>query len=716
MQQQFFATAALGFEPLLATELEVLGAVEVKQERAGVRFSGGLEIAYNACLWSRLASRVLLPLASFEALDPDQLYTEVLKIDWSEHLTTVNTFAVDCTLVSSKISHSKYAALRVKDGVVDQFRACNGERPSVAVDQPDLRLNIHVYKDQATLSIDLSGDSLHRRGYRIDGVHAPLKENLAAAILIRSGWPAICAAGGALVDPLCGSGTLPLEAGLIATDTAPGLLRRYFGFLGWKQHNNDLWKELLQAAWKRQEIGLAQKHGTIVGYDGHNRAVKAAWEHAKNAGLDKVIHFERRTLREFVAPSSRGAGLVVANPPYGERLGHVSELPTFYNLLGEKMAQQCSGWKAAVITSEPQLGRSIGLRAGKINVLYNGALKCQLLQFELGENNHWQSLADGAGKAVKKNLSPGAEMFANRLRKNLKKLKKWAARQEVDCYRLYDADLPEYAVAVDLYGDEVHLQEYRAPKEIDENRAAERLREVQDVLPLVLDISPDKVHLKVRQQQKGNLQYEKQARRGVLKEVQEGNCKFLVNLTDYLDTGLFLDHRLTRQLIQKMASGTRFLNLFAYAGTATVHALMGGAISTTTIDMSKTYLALAEKNVALNHFDSEGETFIQADCLAWLDTATGSYDLIFLDPPTFSNSKGMDATFDVQRDHVELLRKTVQLLAPGGTLIFSNNLRKFSMDRAALADLDIEDISANTIPTDFERNPRIHNCWLVRAT
>ncbi|MCD6187580.1 MAG: bifunctional 23S rRNA (guanine(2069)-N(7))-methyltransferase RlmK/23S rRNA (guanine(2445)-N(2))-methyltransferase RlmL [Desulfuromusa sp.] len=713
-KQQFFATAPLGIEPLLATELEDLGATEVKQERAGVRFFGDLRIAYQACLWSRLANRILLPLVSFEALDADQLYAGISAIDWSEHLALENTFAVDCTLVNSKINHSQYGALRVKDAVVDQFRSRSGERPSVAVEQPDLRLNLHIYKDQATISIDLSGDSLHRRGYRIDGVHAPLKENLAAAILIRAGWPAICAAGGALVDPLCGSGTLPLEAGLIATDTAPGLLRRYFGFLGWKQHDNDIWEELLQAAWKRQEVGLAQKHGTIVGYDGHNRAVKVAWEHAQNAGLDKVIHFERRTLREFVAPSSRGAGLLVANPPYGERLGNVSELPPFYNLLGEKMAQQCSGWKAAVITSEPQLGRSIGLRAGKINVLYNGALKCQLLQFELNDTNHWQSLEDGAGKAVKKNLSPGAEMFANRLRKNLKKLKKWAARQEVDCYRLYDADLPEYAVAVDLYGDEVHLQEYRAPKEIDEKKSAERLREVQDAIPLVLDLSPDKIHLKVRQQQKGKLQYEKQARRDILKEVREGNCKFLVNLTDYLDTGLFLDHRSTRQLIQKLASGARFLNLFAYTGTATVHAMMGGAVATTTVDMSRNYLEWAKKNITLNHFDPAEEELIQADCLSWLDTATGEYDLIFLDPPTFSNSKGMEATFDVQRDHVELLRKTLRLLAPGGILIFSNNLRKFSMNFSDLTDLDIENISNKTIPLDFERNPRIHNCWLIK--
>ncbi len=714
MKQQFFATAALGLEPLLATELTNLGAADVKQERAGVRFSGDLGIAYRACLWSRLGSRVLLPIATFAAPDPDQLYAGVLALDWSEHMTEQNTLAVDCTLIQSKITHTRYGALRVKDAIVDQFRSRVGDRPSVAVEQPDVRLNLHIFRDQATLSIDLSGDSLHRRGYRIDGVHAPLKENLAAAILVRAGWPAICAAGGGLADPLCGSGTLPVEAGLIATDTAPGLLRRYFGFLGWQQHAEELWDDLLKEALQRQVAGLEKRVAPIVGYDNDSRAVKAAWQHAQNAGLDKIIHFERRTLREFIAPAGVDHGLLVANPPYGERLGQASELPEFYNLLGQKMTQQCSGWKGAVITSSSQLGRSIGLRAGKINVLYNGALKCQLLQFDLNATNRWQSLDEGAGKAVKKNLSSGGEMFANRLRKNLKKLKKLAVKENLDCYRLYDADLPEYAVAVDIYADEVHLQEYRAPKQIEEHKAAERLRDAQDALPLVLDISPDKIHLKVRQQQKGNQQYEKQSRRGILKEVQEGNCRFLVNLTDYLDTGLFLDHRLTRQLIQQLAAGTRFLNLFAYTGTATVHALMGDAIATTSVDMSRTYLEWAKKNIALNNFDPAEEELIQADCLTWIDTATEEYDLIFLDPPTFSNSKGMEGNFDIQRDHVDLLKKTIRLLAEGGTLIFSNNLRKFQLDRDALTQLKIEDISRKTLPPDFERNPRIHNCWLIK--
>lgn len=714
MNDVFFATAALGLEPLLADELATFGAQEIKPERAGVSFSGTLETAYRTCLWSRLASRVLLPLATFPAADPDDLYQAGLGINWAELLSPDGSLAVHCTLIDSKITHSRFAALRIKDAIVDQFRSRFDRRPSVSLEQPDLSLNLHVHRDQATLSLDLSGASLHRRGYRIDGVHAPLKENLAAAILFRAGWPAICAAGGGLVDPMCGSGTLPLEAALLATDTAPGLLRDYYGFNRWLGHDGALWDELLDEARQRRQAGLAAKTPPLIGYDADSRAVKAAWDHAYKAGLDKKIHFERRTVRELVAPANCASGLLVVNPPYGERLGEQSELPALYNLLGEKMAQHCQGWRAAVITSNLQLGRSIGLRAGKSNVLYNGALKCSLLQFELDETNHWQSLADGAGKSVKRKLSPGAEMFANRLQKNLKKLKKQADREQTDSFRIYDADLPEYAVAVDLYGDEVHLQEYQAPKTVDARKAAQRLEDVQAALPQVLDLPEGNIHLKVRQRQKGLQQYEKQAQRGVFKEVHEGDCRFLVNLTDYLDTGLFLDHRLTRKLVQELAAGTRFLNLFAYTGAVTVHALRGGARETTSVDMSKTYLQWAARNIRLNGFAAERQQLIQADCLHWLETASGEYDLIFLDPPSFSNSKSMTTTFDVQRDHVDLLRRVSGLLAPGGTLIFSNNLRKFSMESAALPELEIENISARTIPFDFQRNPRIHNCWLIR--
>ena len=713
-----FVTAALGLEPLLVEELTALGLSDIKQERAGVSCNGSLKDAYRICLWSRLASRVLLPLARFAADNPEHLYVGVQEIDWSEHLNPDSTLAIDCATSKSQITHSRYAEQKTKDAIVDQFRVRRGERPSVSLERPDLRVNLYLYQDQATLSLDLSGDSLHRRGYRSDGVHAPLKENLAAAILLRCGWPQIHAAGGGLVDPLCGSGTLPLEAALMATNTAPGLLRSYYGFFGWKQHDDTLWQQLQREAEEQHQLGIGGLKVPIVGYDTDPRAIRAAWEHARQAGMDKLIHFERRSLAEFVPPSGVDSGLFVANPPYGERLGSRDELAPLYNQLGQVLTQHCQGWRAGVITSEKELGLAIGLRADKINVLYNGALKCQLLQFVINVDNHWQSLAEKEQRLAVKPLSAGAEMVANRLRKNVKKLGKWAQREGLDCYRLYDADLPEYAVAIDVYGDEVHVQEYRAPSSIDADKAAERIREVLAALPRVLEVTPKQIHLKVRQQQKGTDQYEKQAARGILKEVQEGNCRFLVNLSDYLDTGLFLDHRLTRRKIQTLASGKRFLNLFAYTGTATVHALKGGAAKTITVDMSRTYLDWARRNVELNGFDSARQEFVQADCLAWLEQAqsrrAGAFDLIFVDPPSFSNSKSMATTFDVQRDHVELLRKTLRLLAADGRLLFSTNLRTFKMAVEAFPDLVLDNISAATLPPDFARNPRIHQCWLIR--
>lgn len=708
--RNFFATAPKGIEPLLADELRALGAFEVLEARSGVAFSGPLEIAYRACLWSRLASRVLLPLATFPATSPEELYDGVRAIDWSEHLSTESTLVVDASVSGSKITHSHYAALKIKDAVVDQFRDRTGDRPSVDAERPDVRINLYLLRDTATLSLDLSGDSLHRRGYRDEGVLAPLKENLAAAILIRAGWPEIAARGGALVDPMCGSGTLLLEGAYMAGDIAPGLLRPHYGFLRWRGHDTALWQGLMEEAQARRAAGLARIQ-TIVGYDADHKAIRAAWANIDQAGLREQIHVERREVAALVAPSGESAnGLLVVNPPYGERLGEVEALKEVYGTLGDRLKEQFVGWKAAIFTGNVDLGKKLGLRAKKMHTLYNGALECKLLHIEVQPEN----FVDRHRGPAPVRLSEGATSFANRLRKNLKTLGKWAKLEGISCYRLYDGDIPEYAVAVDLYDGWVHVQEYQAPKEIDERKAVQRLQEVMAVLPEVLQTAPERIFLKVRKQQKGREQYGKFGEQGQFIEVREGAARLLVNLSDYLDTGLFLDHRPTRLLLGELAAGKRFLNLFAYSGAASVHAALGGAATTLTVDMSQTYLDWAKKNLALNGFSGGNHRLERADCLDWLGRAKGEFDLIFLDPPTFSNSKRMEGTFDVQRDHVELLRKTAALLAKDGTLIFSNNNRKFKMDAEALPELLIEDITRKTIPKDFERNPRIHNCWRIR--
>lgn len=716
---RFFATCPKGLEGLLADELRSLGAVAVKETRAGVAFSGPLALGYRACLWSRLASRVLLPLAQFPAASPEALYAGVQTLNWDDHLGVDNTLAVDFTTSGSAITHSQYGALKVKDAIVDQLRARHGARPSVDRERPDVRVNVYLHNDEATLNLDLSGESLHRRGYRAQGMAAPLKENLAAALLLRAQWPAIAERGGPLIDPMCGSGTLPIEAALMAADIAPGLLRPHFGFLYWRGHDADAWAPLMAEAQARREAGLG-KLPPIRGFDHDRAAVHAALENVARAGLQKHVHIERRELAACVPETSAAPGLVIANPPYGERLGEQPELPALYAALGEAMKRCYAGFHAAVFTANPELGKHLGIRARRMHALYNGALEGKLLHFDLQPEWYMRERKLIETLASIDELDAGAQMFANRLRKNLKQLGKWAQREGVTCYRVYDADMPEYNLAVDLYQDTdgrrfAHVQEYEAPASIDERSAHRRLRGALAAAVLVLAIPAEHVFLKVRKRQKGHAQYEKLAETGEFHEIQEGACHLLVNFTDYLDTGLFLDHRMTRALVGRLAHGRHVLNLFGYTGTASVHAARGGALSTTTVDMSNTYLDWARRNFTLNDMGLRQHELIQADVLVWLrQNRQRRYGLIFLDPPTFSRSKRMEDTLDVQRDHVALINDAAALLEHDGVLIFSTNNRRFRLDTDALSALEIEDITRATLPEDFRRNPRIHQCFQIR--
>ncbi|MCP3867792.1 MAG: bifunctional 23S rRNA (guanine(2069)-N(7))-methyltransferase RlmK/23S rRNA (guanine(2445)-N(2))-methyltransferase RlmL [Gammaproteobacteria bacterium] len=715
-EQRFFATAPKNMESLLADELRGLGLQDVAETRAGAGFSGTLEAAYRVCLWSRVANRILLRIAHFPADSPDALYQAVRAIPWEDHIGLQQRFAVDFSTSGSSITHSHFGALKVKDALVDRFREREGARPSVDTENPDLRINVYLLRDVATVSIDLSGDSLHRRGYRKEGAAAPLKENLAAAILLRAGWPALAAEGMALLDPMCGSGTLPVEAALIAGDCAPGLARTHWGFSGWKQHDGKAWNALLEEARERRVEGL--KHlPAIRGYDQDPRVVRIGIANAERAGLHGLVHFEKKEIKDCLPVAADGTGLVVTNPPYGERMGAETGLPGLYASLGQVLKTRFSGWKAAVFTGNPELGKRLGLRAHHIHTLYNGRIECKLLHLSI--TPEWFVEDRSFPRPLPADeRSEGAAMFANRLRKNLKHLSRWLKREGVHCYRLYDADLPEYALAIDIYDGErrwVHAQEYEAPRTIDKRKARLRLREALGVLLDELEIPEAQLFFKVRRPQKGREQYQAMAASGRYQQVVEGNNRFLVNLKDYLDTGLFLDQRITRELIASLAGGQHFLNLFAYTGTATVFAASGGALSTTTVDMSNNYLDWARRNMELNGYTWAGHRFIRTDCLSWLQANTEHrrYGLIFLDPPSFSSSKRMEGTFDVQRDHVDLIRKTLGLLEPGGTLIFSNNLRSFKLERERLSDWEIQDISRQTLPPDFKRNPKIHRCWRI---
>jgi len=710
----WIATAPVGAASVLAEELVQFGASDIRERSHDVKFQGTLEVGYRACLWSRTATRVLLSLGSIDASTSKDVYDAVKRMDWRAHIAPGATLACDCSGGNESIRHTIYGSQLLKDAVCDSLRDATGERPNIKPERPDVLLHLHVEGPTALVSVDFSGESLHRRGYRSEGGRAPLKENVAAAVLLRAGWPRMNEEGGLLVDPLCGSGTFLTEAALIAADAAPALDREYFGFTGWAGHEAALWETLREEARARRAARTPRR--CILGSDMDADAVRLSLEHAERAGVADWVHVEKRVMAEVVRPAS-DLGLVVANPPYGERIGSDAGLSELYTELGKLLREKFKGWQAAILTGNAPMARNLGVYAKRTHRFYNGTIECRLLRFDLNEASEQRP-----AEVVRADWSarPGAQMFSNRLRKNLKVFDAWAERERIECFRVYDADMPEYAFAIDLYGREgrhVYVQEYAPPKTVNEESARERRREVLAVLPEVLSVPVQHVHSRVRKPQKGSGQYEKRESVAERHVVRENGLKFWVNFRDYLDTGLFLDHRIVRQKLREWAKDTDFLNLFCYTASATVYAAAGGARSTTSIDLSNTYLDWAHENLLLNNFGGDTHELFREDCLHWLESQSvwgPRFDLIFVDPPTFSNSKRMDGVLDVQRDHAGMIRRSMKLLRPGGRLVFSTNFTRFKLDFEALAEFAVTDIGAETIPKDFERNAKIHHCYVVQ--
>jgi 23S rRNA (guanine2445-N2)-methyltransferase / 23S rRNA (guanine2069-N7)-methyltransferase len=748
---ELFLTCPKGLEGLLAEEATALGLEETREHTSAIRGTADMETAYRLCLWSRLANRVLLVLKRFPMKDAEDLYHGVHDIEWADHLEPEGTLAVEFSGHGSGIDNTHFGALKVKDGIVDRLRTADGLRPSVDKLNPDLRVHLRLDRGEAILSLDLSGHSLHQRGYRLQQGAAPLKENLAAAILIRSGWPRIAAEGGALADPMCGVGTFLVEAAMIAADIAPNLKRERWGFSAWLGHVPAIWRKLHDEALERAQVGLAKPPLWIRGYEADPRLIQPGRNNVERAGLSEWIKIYQGEVATFEPrPDQNQTGLVICNPPYGERLGDEASLLYLYQNLGERLRQACLNWEAAVFTGAPDLGKRMGIRSHKQYAFWNGALPCKLLlikvlpdQFVTGErrtpeqrqaereqaaydqtpdapqerqyNKNGNPIKPAPAPVIEQpRLSEGGQMFANRLQKNIKALGKWVKREGIDCYRVYDADMPEYAMAIDLYHDWVHVQEYVAPKSIDPEKASIRMFDALAAIPQALGIDKSRVVVKRRERQSGTKQYERQSAQGKFNEVNEGGVKLLVNLTDYLDTGLFLDHRPMRMRIQREAAGKRFLNLYCYTATASVHAAKGGARSTTSVDLSKTYLDWARRNLSLNGF-SDKNRLEQSDVMVWLEASRDEYDLIFIDPPTFSNSKRMEGVFDVQRDQVQLIDLAMARLAPGGVLYFSNNFRKFQLEETLVERYAVEEITQQTVDPDFARNGKIHRAWKITA-
>ncbi|GLP96004.1 bifunctional 23S rRNA (guanine(2069)-N(7))-methyltransferase RlmK/23S rRNA (guanine(2445)-N(2))-methyltransferase RlmL [Paraferrimonas sedimenticola] len=700
---QFFAAAPRGFEYALAKELTQLGADGVKEAQAGAYFQADLETAYRICMWARLPSRIVLILYQGKFDNVDELYEAAFCVDWPAVFSEKKRFLVDFVGTNRQITNTQFGALKVKDAVVDRFREDGYRRPDVSKEDADIRISARIKRDQVTLGFNFSGAAMHQRGYREKTGEAPLKENLACNLLARSGW---WEDQKNIVDPFCGSATILIEAAMIAAGIAPGLNRVQHGFTHWRGHNAKMWHEIDQEALALSTRGTKRCPIRFVGIESDPRVVKAARTNVQNAGVAALVKIEQGDALTY-KPEFEEPGYVISNPPFGERLGNYNSLLQLYFKFGQQLKTSYPGYKVSLLSSEPELLAALKLKYDKKVNLYNGNLECEFCNYRIREDAGQGAPADMAF----------AQSFINRIKKNRKPLDKWARKENLDCYRIYDADIPEYNVAVDRYQDYLVVQEYAPPANIPPQTAQKRLNEVLLALPEATDVHPDKIVLKTRLRQKGSNQYQKREQSSIELKVHEYGALFKVDLAQYLDTGLFLDHRLTRKLVGEKAKDKTVLNLFAYTGSASVHAALGGAKSVTTVDMSRTYLAWAQDNFDLNGLNGRQYQFEQADCLKWIATNQKQFDLIFIDPPTFSNSKRMDDSFDVERDHVHMLAQLKQSLAPGGEIIFTNNKRRFKMDTQALEaqGLKATNIDAKLLPQDFKRNPHIHNCWSLRS-
>ena len=693
---EFFASCLPGLEGLLADELHALGVRRTRPLGGGVAFFGAPKAALRACLWSRLASRVLCVEGRVGAADSDALYQGVYALPWEDILLPGKSIAVRARGTNEGLRNTKFTGMRVKDAVCDRLREVRGERPDVNVAHPDIAIDVRIHEGKATVSVDLSGTPLNDRAYfgRNAPDTMPLLCSYAAALLAYAKWGERAGEGFRFVDALAesrgedeksrGLSVLEREARAIVLDEAPGAARSRWGFSSWGRFDEETWNALLDEADERAE-----------------RA--------------------QESLRPLDASAPQLVAAVLINPANDNAVSAAGDA-AFVRAAADAPARSvfaCIGGEGAAerFGAEPSLCEELGRGRVSIKVRLFDTPPAAPVTIVVPD------MFGGAEHVVDVHDETSSQ-FASRLRKVYKERRKWARREGVSCYRVYDADLPGYAAAIDLYAgageDEGKTFVHVAPSSIDELKARHRMSDILAITPVVLGVPPERVFSKTRRRDRGGSQYRDAGERSFVATVEEDGSLFEVDLAGYVDTGIFLDHRDTRHMVGEMAVGGDFLNLFAYTGTATVHAAACGARTTCTVDMSATYLDWARRNMANNGFSGRAHRFERADVMQWITEARRDrrlFDLVFVDPPTFSNSKSMGRrTWDVQRDHVELLIGVSRLLREGGRAVFSCNLRTFKPDFESLEKygVEIEDITAQTIPHDFERNPRIHKCFIVR--
>ncbi len=703
---QAYASCPKHLELLLKDELISLGAQDVAEKLSGVVFFASSEVLMRTLLWSRLSNRILVMINQIKINDSEDLYNAIYKTDWQNQVrNTPQTLAINFKGTNKELRNTQYSSQVVKDAICDRLREVNDSRPDIVKSNADLSVSVILKHNQILVYQDISGRSLHLRGYRQSLTKAPLKENLAAAVLIRANWPELSKQNYNLIDPMCGSGTFLTEGYLMACDIAPGLTNPHYSVETWCEFNEDKWNELLFEAKTRMIAGVEKFQGQIIGADHHKDSVKITEEHAYQLNAEDKIQCQYKTFDNFHIPAKNN--LIVCNPPYGVRLK--KNVDATWRQLGQWMATKALGAKAAIMTYAKSQGFMLGFRAKKSWQLMNGDLAITLITFDIEAKKKLNS-----PEGQKHALPETAQMVANRIKKNMSRLKKWIKNEDINAYRIYDADIPEYAVAIDVYNEHINIQEYKAPNTIPEKKTKKRLEDAVLGAQVALNIKNDKVHIKTRQKQSSNFQYEnKQVDSGDI-IVHEQDRKYIVNLEKYLDTGLFIDHRWIRSYIQQNAKGTAFLNLFSYTGSVTVAAATGGAVSTVSVDTSKAYLSWAQENFRINRMNVFSHKLVRSDVLEYLGDCKQKFDMVFVDPPTYSNSHSRETDWDVQRDHKQLLLACKMVLNPNGVILFSNNYKKFMLDEELNDYFEIEDLTQKSISPDFVKSKIKRVCYQLK--
>lgn len=731
---EFFARCASGFEPVLATELKGLRLHRVRPLRGGVAFFGPLRDGYRACLWSRVATRVQLVLCRVPADDADAFHAGVASFAWEEHVREGATIAVEAHGTNDQLRNTTFVALKAKDAVCDRLRDLRGARPDVDTSHPDVAINVALHERKATVYLNLSGASLHRRGYREDGVQteAPLKETLAAGVLLAAGWPDLAREGGTLVDPMCGSGTFAVEGALMAMDIAPGLWRDRWGFDGWAGHDEDAWSELIAEACERSAEGHTDAR--VLAGDIDPQAVRIARDNVRRAQVGEVVQLwtddAARLARHLRGVRARGVqGLCVANPPYGQRLLSREDLPQVNEALAAAVEALPVGWRVALLTPDAGVDTALGRVPERVIDCYNGPLAVSLRLYKTDAQKRLvQDVVSLSG--VQRRVPMADErssQFVARLRKVAKERARWARKQDISCYRVYDADLPDYALSVDVYegaalgtgastnGAAVQSEryavvaEYRRPASVDTHAAQRRLADAVALTAAVLDVPT--AHVVVRPwegvqkgrnragQREGKRPGKRMDAASVPLCVTEAGHRFEVDLVGKPDTGLPLQMRGVRELVGTLASGKRFANLFGVSSAATVYAAAGGAAQTVTLEPFLDRMERLRRTMQANGFVGKRHHLVREDALTWIEQearAHRTYDLVLCAPPNW---------LKLPVSYEELVQAALRVTAPGGTVVFACEGPEVA--------LDATEVTAQVASADFARTRTPLRCWRI---